>query len=106
MTYEQVLSLNVNEQINLAIESNDKNILEILSTSKMPNVRRALSKNNSISSKIADTLVFDPVLNVSYIANQNPNCTQTRDFKDIVLTQCIICDKDERNMNCSSCSFS
>lgn len=103
MTYEKILTLDSLELMNLAMNSSDKEVLEVLSHSKLANVRRALAKNISISPKIIDGLLYDPVLNVSYIANQNPNCTEKRDFSDIVITSCVKCNIDERQMDCNSC---
>jgi hypothetical protein len=94
---------NENEQIQLALVSSDLNIQEKLSNSKSLNVRRALARNKSINSSIADKLLYDPVMNVSYVASFNPNKTRDRVFEDRYLTACVKCDIQENKLNCSNC---
>lgn len=94
------------EQIKVAIASDNINTLRILSNSEHMNVRRALAKNNNIDAFIANKLLFDPVLNVSYIASLNPNITQKRVFDEKILTQCVKCDVDELKLDCNNCPHS
>lgn len=68
------------------------------------NIRRAVARNTNISAQLANKLVRDPVLNVSYMANLNPNTTFKREFKS-ELSGCVICEKDERNIECTNCEF-
>lgn len=70
--------------------------------SKIMNVRRAVARNRNISEKIANNLVSDPVLNVSYMAAQNPKSTITKNFNGH-LTECVVCDKEEHIIDCLSC---
>ena len=70
--------------------------------SKIMNVRRAVARNRNISEKIANNLVSDPVLNVSYMAVQNPKSTLSKNFGEH-LTSCVICEKDEHTIDCIAC---
>lgn len=93
------------ELIHLATISDDLNLLKSLVSSANMNVRRALAKNKNINSTIANQLLFDPVLNVSYLASLNKNTTKTRAFEEHHITPCVKCDIDERELNCLSCSY-
>lgn len=67
-------------------------------------VRRALAKNQTIHSEIANKLLFDITVNVSYAASKNRNCTKERNFRDDdKVHPCVICEKDELNIDCTSC---
>lgn len=93
----------IDHQLERAIESNDLRELWILHKSPSMNVRRAVAKNINIDSKIANNLAMDPVLNVSYIASKNPKCELKRDFCDTIITACVDCLKDERDLICTGC---
>lgn len=94
---------------------NSMNLLEIAKTSNCPvelgklydcesmNVRRAVARNINITTEIADKLVLDPVLNVSYMASKNPKATLKREFDKDTLNYCVLCEEDERYMDCSKC---
>lgn len=97
-----VLPSNLNELIDLAFNSRDFGIHEILKGYADVNVRRALAKNRNISTDIANILAKDPVLNVSFVAIQNPNCTIRRDFSSN-LPRCVVCPKNERDLDCHLC---
>ena len=90
------------EQIELACNTSSEELLWELHTSPYMNVRRAVAKNIHINSKIADNLLCDPVLNVSYMAKISSKATMKREFK-VKLTQCVLCEKDELSLNCLEC---
>ncbi len=91
------------EQLNIAKETNCEKELSHLSDSPYMNVRRAVARNNSISTYIANVLSTDPVLNVSYVASNHPKCTNKRDFSDTHIVDCVLCEKDERFLDCVEC---
>ncbi|RXJ91610.1 hypothetical protein CRV01_00515 [Arcobacter sp. CECT 8983] len=92
----------VEEQIELAVNSNDFNILWELHKSPYMNVRRAVARNSHIDSKIADNLIADPVLNVSYMAKMSLKASTDREFKT-TLTNCVTCQKSELVIDCLEC---
>lgn len=91
------------EQLEIAKTSNELAVLEELRQSPYMNVRRAVARNNNISSQIANSLAFDPVLNVSFMALKNPKSTVSRDFCDMCISDCVQCEKDERYLECKDC---
>lgn len=96
-------NLSVIELINLALISTHENEHNLLVNNKDVNVRRSLAKNINISEEIANKLILDPVLNVSFVASKNPNCTLKREFKTTLLTKCVLCNLDENSINCINC---
>lgn len=97
------LELTLNEKLDRAINStNIKELKELINENAMI-VRRAIARNLHISSDIADALAYDPVLNVSYMAVKNPRCTVKRNFENVSLVNCVICEKDERQLDCINC---
>lgn len=89
-------------ELRLAKTTNDIEILKKLSISISPNVRRVVAKNIHTPKDILEKLSFDPVLNVCYMAINNPKNTLTRNFgKDI--HPCVKCEKDEYSLDCISC---
>ena len=60
--------------------------------------------NNSYATKeILNELAFDPVLNVSYAALENPNCTVQRELKPQT-HPCVKCNSDFADIsNCMNC---
>jgi len=96
----------IEEKIKLAKTVEDREIQDKLSRSYIINVRRALAKNNLLCSKVANTLLYDPSVNVSFLASNNPNCTKKRVFSSEDLNhKCVKCNMDELNMNCNNCTF-
>jgi len=96
--------INFIEQLNRAFESSDIKELKKLKDSHDMRVRRAVAKNTNIDTSIANELLYDPVLNVSYMASLNPNCTLKRSFSNVNLNnKCILCDEDERYIDCVNC---
>lgn len=91
------------EQLEIATTSNELSVLEQLRKSPYMNVRRAVARNKNISSTIADVLAYDPVLNVSFMALKNPKSTVNRDLCDDCFSICVLCEKDERYLECKDC---
>ena len=91
------------EQLDLAVKSNCEKILYSLHDSQYMNVRRAVARNINISNMTANILSKDPVLNVSYMAIKNPKCTNTRDLSNIHIPECVMCEHDERSLDCRAC---
>lgn len=98
------MSLSLNEILETAKNSKDLSSLKSLLNTKSMIVRRALARNEHIDETMANTLAFDPVLNVSYMATKNPNCTIKRDFSTYKLSNCVLCEKDERELDCVNCA--
>jgi len=95
--------ITLNEKLDIAKTSENLDELKTLVDCESMLVRRAIARNKNIDEEIANLLAFDPVLNVSYMASNNPNCTQKRDFSNYSLVGCVVCDKDERELNCVEC---
>lgn len=93
----------LNEKLDRAINSSNLQELKTLVAENTMIIRRALAKNINISADIANALAFDPVLNVSYAAVNNPRCTVKRVFEECNLVSCVVCDKDERQLDCVNC---
>lgn len=91
----------ISELIDKALSTSCLNEMLFLQNSPSMNVRRALAKNINISSTILETLLYDPVENVSYIAAQHPKRKRNRDFEN--LRPCVLCEEDERGINCVDC---
>ena len=90
------------EQLELANSTASEDLLWELHRSPYMNVRRAVARNSHINSKIADRLISDPVLNVSYMAKLSSKASTDREFKT-TLTKCVLCEKSELNLNCTEC---
>lgn len=94
----------LDNELYLALNSTDLTILRKLTNSRDVNVRRCLAKNNYIDTNIADSLVLDPVLNVSYIASLHKNCSLKRRFKPYhIAHQCVQCTVNEDKLDCTVC---
>lgn len=89
--------------LHLAKESNDPKVLAKLASSFDILVRRAVARNPHTSSDILSLLSYDPVMNVSFMASSNPNCSDQREFSD-TLNPCISCKQDERDISCLDCT--
>jgi hypothetical protein len=92
------------EKLLEALNTSDGNVLEKLMSHKSITVRRAVAKNINTPREVLNKLAYDPVLNVSYPAAQNPNCTITRDFSSIT-HPCILCTRDTDPQNCVNCEL-
>lgn len=93
------------EQLHLASTTKDEELLWELHLSPYMNVRRSVARNSSINTKTANRLIVDPVYNVSYMAKLSCKAQKDRNFKTEA-TKCVLCDKDELNLNCLECEES
>ncbi|AXH09044.1 hypothetical protein CP960_06250 [Malaciobacter halophilus] len=96
-------SLSELQLIQLAKKSSDIELLHRLSQSSYPTVRRCVARSQRASKKTIDTLACDSALNVSFIANSNPNCTIKKSKNSE--HPCVICcvDEEEYISRCGSC---
>lgn len=94
----------LNEKLELAFKSSDSFVLESLAKDSSSHVRRLVAKSKNVSKKTLNSLASDPVLNVSFIASNNPLCDKKRDFKEVD-HPCVTCTKDERFIECLNCSL-
>ena len=91
------------DQLDIAKNTNCEKILHSLHDSKYMNVRRAVARNPNISDTTVNILLRDPVLNVSYMASKNSKCSENRDFSNTYIPECVLCEVDERYLDCVSC---
>lgn len=89
------------ELLNIAKSTDCLNVLNKLTQSVDATIRRAVARNRNSSPAILEKLAYDSVENVSYMAVKNPNCSISRNFS--ISNPCVICEKDERTMNCVKC---
>lgn len=96
-------SLSELQLIQLAKKSSDVELLHRLSQSSYPTVRRCVARSRNTSRKTIDTLACDSALNVSFIVNNNPNCTIKKNKNSE--HPCVICyvDEEEYISRCDSC---
>lgn len=94
----------VNEMVEMALTTSNTDIMSALVRCPFMLVRRALAKNAQVTSQIINLLSRDPVLNVSYIASQNSQCREKREFDMEELPVCVTCKVDERKMDCEKCT--
>ena len=92
----------INNLIDKALRTTSLEEIAALITSPYMLVRRALAKNSNTPATFINTLCTDPVLNVSYVAINNPKSTVSRDFGDS-LPSCVTCKVDERKLDCEKC---
>lgn len=91
------------EQLEIAKTTSCSKELKNLHLSQYMNVRRAVARNRNICNYVANNLAYDPVLNVSYMAIKNPKSTVKRNFDEKIITFCVMCEKDERHLDCVEC---
>jgi len=89
----------------LSIHTRDLNEQKFLANHVSSRVRRNLALNKNLRKEIANELLFDCVVNVSYIASKNSNTTEKRKFlKSDVENKCVSCEKiDIHYTECSKC---
>ena len=97
-------TLSLSEKLELAIETTEQALLELLSTSPEVLVRRAILRNRNVSTSIVDKLAYDATENVSYIACLHTKCTKIRTFNKVV-NKCVRCKLDERHLACGKCPY-
>ncbi len=94
---------NFEHKVSLARNSQDINILKKLKSDISAIIRKSVAQNLHTTKELIDDLVFDPVLNVSFIATKHPNCTVQREFSD-TNHPCVHCKNDFIKIeNCNSC---
>ena len=96
--------MSVNEKMELAYKSSDTVVLSQLAKDPNALIRRLVAKSKNISKKTINSLAKDPVLNVSFIASNNPKCDIKREFGNVD-HPCVTCSKDERFLECLNCSL-
>ena len=94
---------NLNELLDIAKSTSCLNQISFLQNHPNMTVRRVLARNNNISEDILEKLLHDPVENVSYTASlhEKAHKFEKREFRD--LSFCVLCEKDEKNLNCIGC---
>lgn len=94
----------LDELLKIALKTTSLDEMLFLSKHPTMSVRRSLAKNNNINQDVIDTLIYDPVQNVSYMAFINPNNKnrEERSFSE-ELRPCVICQKSEIDLICENC---
>lgn len=93
--------LSQKELLDIAKTSDSQEVLDKLVSSPDATIRRAVARNSNTSSSTLEKLAYDAVENVSFMAVQNPQCKIDRTFK--ISNPCVVCEKDERTMECTDC---
>ncbi len=94
----------IKAEIKKAKDCRDISTQKELANSYYINVRRALAKNPYLNSSIANKLLLDPSINVSYRVSKNSNCTNKREFPiELLDHKCITCEVDELVLDCENC---
>lgn len=88
-----------------AFSTRDFREQKLLSNHVSSSIRRNLALNKNLNYKIANYLLEDCVVNVSYVASKNPNTTKKRNFSDYEINhRCISCTiVDIHYKKCASC---
>ena len=97
-----MLEKSMQELIDLALRTVSVSEMLFLRNHPSMNVRRALATNNNITESILETLINDPVENVSYKASMHPKADVTKKF-DENLRPCVTCEKAEKGLVCIGC---
>jgi len=96
--------LSLAEKLDLAVTSAEEALLELLLISPEMLVRRAMLRNQNITTSMVDLLAFDVTENVSYMAMNHSKCTVKRSF-DEPISMCVQCKVDERKISCETCPY-
>jgi phosphoribosyl-dephospho-CoA transferase len=96
---------NINELLEIALKTTSLDEMLFLTTHPSMNVRRSLAKNINLEQEIINDLLNDPVVNVSYVAFNNPNNKNFEKKFDESLRPCVVCKKDESGLFCSNCDL-
>lgn len=97
-------NLSMMEKIEMAIETTEYTLLEMLLLSPNMLVRRAMLRNANVTSAMVNKLAQDVVENVSYLASKHHKCTIVRKFTEPV-NVCVKCKVDERKLPCEDCTL-
>ena len=92
-TFEELLSS--------AINDSDVNILTKLMSNPSSKIRRALARNRNTPRSVLNVLAYDPVMNVSFKALENPNCSVQRETPREI-HPCVSCNIAEDKKTCKS----
>ena len=96
------LERSIQELIDLAMTTASMTEMLFLRNHPSMNVRRALATNYNITESILETLINDPVENVSYKASLHPKSNVVKKF-DENLRPCVTCEKAEKGLVCIGC---
>lgn len=94
-------TISLSEKLEVATTSSNINLLMDLMKDPSMNVRRAVARNKNASSEILSILSYDPVANVSFMAQLNPNCKTARTIDSN--HPCVVCYEEEHNLYCTGC---
>lgn len=95
-------NIDVKEKLQMAINTNDVNLLTLLIKDRAMLVRRAVARNKNTPTSVLNILAYDQSSNVVYHAIKNKNCTVTRNIND-ANHPCVMCDKRGDQMDCENC---
>lgn len=98
-------SKSINELLQIALKTTSLDEMLFLKSYPSVNIRRALAKNDNIQQNIIDSLLYDPVLNVSYVASKHPNNTNFEKTFGENQRPCVLCKKSEIGLNCVDCDL-
>ena len=96
--------LSLSEKLDLAVSSAEHALLELLLLSPEMLVRRAMLRNQNITTSMVDLLAFDVTENVSYVASKHNKCSVERSFVEPI-SMCVQCKVDERQISCETCPY-
>ena len=97
-----MLEKSMQELIDLALRTVSVSEMLFLRNHPSMNVRRALATNNNITETILESLMNDPVENVSFKANMHPKANKRKVFSEN-LRPCVTCEKAEKGLVCIGC---
>ena len=95
------LDRSIQELIELAVNTVSVTDMLFLKNHPSMNVRRALATNYNITETILETLINDPVENVSYKASIHPKSNERKSFNNA--RPCVTCEKAEKGLVCIGC---
>lgn len=98
-------SKSINELLEIALKTTSLDEMLFLKSYPSVNIRRALAKNDNIQQNIIDSLLYDPVLNVSYIASKHPNNSNFEKKFNENQRPCVLCKKSEIGLICVDCDL-
>lgn len=99
-----MINKSLNELLDIAKSTSCEDEMDFLQKCGDVNIRRVLAKNTNISEFILEKLLRDPVQNVSYIASLHNKANKFEKKIFTNLSACVLCEKEEKNINCISCN--
>lgn len=92
-----LLIKNITELLDIALKTTSFDEMLLLKNHSSMAIRKNLARNSNLNQDIIDSLLYDPVQNVSYLASLNPNNKNfERNFGDN-LRPCVLCNKNEKD---------